>query len=191
MKRAASIVWIAFALAPGRAGAERVPVDRIAAVVEFPDAEGDVRIVLASTVEAIARMRVVERRSPDLLWAPLTGEFLAAVLDEVVNEILLYREAERLGLDRVSAEGIEDERARSAARFVEAERFQALVDAYGLSEAELREIFVRRRVVREFLAANVVPGASPGAAPDPEAVRADVARWVQALRGRAKVRILD
>ena len=191
MKRTASLVWLLSWLGPTVASAERVSVDRIAAVVEFPDAQGEVRILLASTVEAIARMRIVERRSADLLWAPLTGEFLDAVTDEVVNEILLYHEAERLGLDRVSAEGIEDERARTASRFEEPERFQALVDAYGLSDVELREIFTRRRVVREFLAANVVPGSSPGAAPDAEAVRANVARWVETLRSRARVRILD
>jgi hypothetical protein len=180
------VLLVALLLSPSVSAADRVLADRIAAVVELPDAEGEARIVLASTVEAIARMRLVERRSVDFLWAPLPPDLRDAVLDEVVNEILLYHEAERLGLDRVSAEGIEEERARTVARFVQPERFQAFVDAYDLTDSELREIFTRRRVVREFLAANVAP---PGG--DAGSVRADVARWVATLRSRAKVRVLE
>jgi len=186
---AGAILWLGLVARTARA--DRVGVDRVVAVVELPDAEGGVRIVLASTVEAIARMRIVERRSVDFLWSPISGELRAAVLDEVVNEILLYHEAERLGLERVSAEGIEEERARTVARFVEPARFQALVDVYDLTDAELREIFTRRRVVREFLAANVAPAAGAGISTAAATVREDVERWVRTLRSRAKVRVLE
>ncbi len=185
---AAVVVALGAAFGAGTARAERVLVDRVVAVVTPSDPQiPDARVVLASTLEIVARIRIVERRNPEMLWAPLTGEYLAAVLDEMVNEILLFDEAARLGLDRVSVEAAAQERAGFEARFLDPERLAEMWTAYDWTDADVSEYFRRRRVVREFLSANVSTLGGSGGAPD---VRAAVEYWVSSLRARSKVRVL-
>jgi len=215
---------VAAAVVPvvARADAPVVPggvrVDGVAAVVGGSAPGPGVDVILRSDVELRARMALGGQEGEPLPARSLPPDLLSATLDQLIGELLIAREAERV---RVSTP---DERdlAREMARFEEeaggADRLAALLERLGASRGEVEAMARRRALVAAFLQANLEgttvvtdaeldrayeTGEHPFTDRPIEEVRGDlrawlsrraldraVRRWVSVLRARTTVRVL-
>lgn len=210
------VALLASAVASGQVPGSRTRVEGVAAWVGPSGRPGSVAI-LRSDVVLRARMRLagrVGRAQADALPAAL----LRAALDELVGEVLIEREADRLHAARPSDAEVAEERARLAREAGGPEVLAALVEELGADDEELDRIARRRSYVDAFLRANLegttevsdaqverayAAGDHPFAGRPLEDVREplrawiqqrilsrDVARWIEVLRGRTSVRVL-
>ena len=204
-------------LVPGFVHARPAVVDRVVAVIETGDVGSRVSdIVMSSEVEVAARLALIERRAER---AVVDEGLRRAVLDQLVAEVLVYREAERLALAEVSPEDLARGREAFASRVGGPAALARFVSDNHLVAAEVLELVSRRVVVERFVQTNVRAGievsdedvareyarADHPFAGRPLAdvhdalrawlvetrFRAALDRWVRALRGRARVRILE
>lgn len=204
-------------LVPCVAYARPVTVDRVLAVIETGEVGSRVSdVVMSSEVEIAARLALLERRASD---RAVSEGLRRAVLDQLVSETLVYREAERLALSEVSADDVARGREALAARVGSAEILERFVADNHLSAAEVSQLVSRRVVVERFVQTNVRAGievsdeevAREYARTDHPFVgrpldevrdalrawlvetrfRAALERWVRALRGRGSVRVLE
>lgn len=202
--------------APGSAAAQRrLPAEAVAATVGGPTPAPGVDVVLLSDVVLRARIELAVAGSPPVRSLP--PELLVASLEQIVGELLVAREAARLG----TAEPTEGDRRRERERLVTTlggpERLEAFLRDNEATSAELDAIAERRARVTAFFRANLegtseisdaqvesryASGDHPFAdrlleeVREPlrawmasEAVRTAVARWLEVLRGRTVVRI--
>ncbi len=199
------------------AAQSRTRVEGVAAWVDaVAQGAGGVPI-LRSDVELRARMGVAGRTGRASL-TPLPPALLAATLDEIVGEVLIEREADRLRAARPSAADVRRSRERLVSSAGGPAVVQQLLALLGASDEELDVIARRRAYVEAFLHANlegstVISDAAVERAFEAgdhpfegrelgdvrELLRAwlsqrvlarDVARWIEVLRGRATVRVL-
>ena len=204
-------------LVPCVAYARPVTVDRVVAVIETGEVGSRVSdVVTSSEIEVAARLALVERRAAE---RSVTEGLRRAVLDQLVAEVLVYREAERLALAEVSPDDFARGRDALAARLGGAEVLERFAADNHLPPAEVSRLVSRRVVVERFVQTNVRAGievsdedvAREYARPDHPFVghpledvrdalrawlvetrfRAALDRWVRALRGRGHVRILE
>lgn len=195
-----------------------VRVDGLAAVVGALAPGAEALSIYRSDVELRARLALLRAGADDAAYGPLPPSLRKASLEEAIGEALIAWESARLSLARPSAEEVRRERQRLALGVGGEPRLQALTRAFGVEEAELEGMALRRAVVSDFLAANlegtleVTPlelerayaesahpfGAEPlDAARDKlrawllqQRLQAAVARWVESLKQRTPVRRL-
>jgi hypothetical protein len=206
------------ALAPHPAVAqEAVRAEGIAALVGGTAPGPGVVVVLRSDVVLRARIALAGR-TEQLPTGAIPDPLLAAALDEIVGEVLIAREADRLRAPRPSGEEIARERQRVESDAGGAQRLGELLRATSAGQAEVDAIARRRAYVSAFLRANLEGstivsdaevqrafdrGEHPftGRALDEvrEPLRAwiaqrtlerDVRRWIEVLRSRTAVRVL-
>jgi hypothetical protein len=192
-------------------------LDGIAALVGGATPGPGTRVILRSDVELRARLGLAGQ-SEQITPGPLPDALLVAVLDEIIGEELISREADRLRAAPPSDGEIARERERLIASSGGQERVDALLRAMDGSQAEIDAIARRRAYVAAFLRANLEGSAVIGDAQidrvyesgnhpfvghpladvrEPlrawivqRRVRRDVRRWVEVLRGRSTVRVI-
>jgi hypothetical protein len=213
----AAIFALAF-VADARAG-ERgaITVDGLAAVVGPTVSGADSAIILNSDVELLAHIAICGAGSNAPGSAALPSALLKAVLNEIIGEHLIAREAERV---RIAAPGPAEmvrERLRLEAAAGGVERFQRLLAVLSVSPAEIDKIVHRRALLTAFLSANLevttavtdsevdrayekfkdsLSDHTPVAAKEilrarlaRAALDRSIARWVTVLRARTPVRL--
>ena len=201
--------------ASGQAG---VPVraEGIAALVGSSTAGGPAAL-LRTDVSLRARLALAGRATR-LPVGPLPEALLAATLEELIGEVLIVREADRLRTTQPTVEEVEREQARLELEAGGADRVAALLSQVGAEPSEVAVIARRRAYVQVFLRANlegstVVSDAQVqrvyeseehpfGGRPLEEvqdllrawiaqgALMRDVRRWVEVLRSRSTVQVL-
>lgn len=213
----ALVVLSLAALASPAVAQDPTRVEGVAALVGGIAAGPGTAAILRSDVTLRARIAVAGQ-SARLPVGDLPDALLAATLDEIIGEVLIAAEADRLRASRPSAEDVARERARLEESAGGAERLSALLSRVGAEPAEVDAIARRRAYVEAFLRANLegstvvsdaqvervyASGEHPFADRPLEIVREvlrawiaretlqrDVRRWVEVLRSRATVRVL-
>lgn len=209
-------------LAPATRGAaqDRGPeweVDGVVAVVGAHTPGPLARVVLRSDVEVRARLAVAAR-SPGLPTMALPAPLLAATLEELIGELLVAREAERLHAPEPTDARVAEHRDELVRSLGGPEPFARFLATYDVSAEEIEDIARRRAFVDTFLRANLEgstlvsdaqlsevyeSGEHPFADRPLEEIRdalrawlgaaalsRDVARWIDVLRSRTPVRII-
>jgi hypothetical protein len=206
------------AVAGARAGDTRaVPVDGLAAVVGGSVSGADSAIILNSDVELLAHIAICGAGSNAPGSAPLPSALLKAVLNEIIGEHLIAREAERVRIAAPGSAEIARERLRLEVAAGGSGRFRQLLQVLSISPAEIDKIVHRRALLTAFLSANLevttavtdsevdraynefkesLADHTPEAAKEVLRVRLaraaldrSIARWVTVLRERAPVRL--
>lgn len=195
-----------------------IAADGIAALVGGPAPAPGVDLVLRSDVELRARIVLAGRTREGLPLGALPADLLRAVREEIIGEVLIAREAERVRVEEPREARIAQERRRLEETAGGAARLRELVRAVGAASAEIDAIARRRARVVAFLDANLegatvitdaqverafAAGDHPFAertleeAREPmrawlarQAIDRAVRRWVGVLRARTVVRTL-
>ncbi len=200
------------ALAQETAGAVRV--EGVAALIAGEGTRVPPVVILLSDVELRARLRLAGQREGIDASVPLPASLLRAVLDEMIGEALLAREAERTQVAEPTAAALEAERRRLWALGGGRARTQTLLGQLGADEDELSRMAERRAQAAVFLESNLqngrvmdaeiervyASGEHPFLGQDLEEVReamrvwllrgrvaSQVAQWVATLRERVHV----
>lgn len=173
--------------------------------------------ILRSDVVLRARLRLAGETAR-LPVGPVPEGLLAATLDEIIGEVLIAREADRLRAEAPAEEAIAEQRRRLEEQAGGSARLAALLRGVGASDDEVDAVARRRAYVDAFLRANLEgstvvtdvqvqrvyereshPFAGRPLPAVREVLRAwiaqqvlqrDVRRWVEVLRSRTTVRIL-
>jgi len=223
LRRAAGALAVTVVLAALARGAAAQPrgartrVEGVAAWVGGTGRGSGATPILRSDVELRARMAIAGQTGR-ITRVVLPEGLLAATLRQLVGEVLIEREADRLRAEVPSEEAIERARARLAEESGGVAVLGQLTEALGVSARELEAIARRRAYVEAFLRANLEgntvvsdsqverafeAGEHPFVGRDLDEVREvmrvwlarqvydrDVARWIEVLHNRARVRIL-
>ncbi|MBC7170941.1 MAG: hypothetical protein H5U40_00855 [Polyangiaceae bacterium] len=173
--------------------------------------------MLHSDVELVARLSIAARAGDPFAIRSLPDSLLSAALDQIVNEVLIAREADRVRGAHVGSRDLEREWGRLEQSLGGPSGVRSFLHHLGADEAELRQVAARRALVAAFLRAHLDGGEvvteaeveriyASGEHPfdgrpleevrEPlrahlraERLEAAVARWVRVLRGRTSVRI--
>jgi|GEM_PF-1877609 len=204
------VSFVCVALADGE-----LPAEGVVAVVGGPTPGPTTDVVLLSDVELRARIELAVASDGSLREVP--HDLLAATLEEIIGEILVAREATRLGTPDPSDGDIRREYDRLVASVGGPAILTALLARVGASSPEIDAIATRRARVTAFFRANLegsgdisdaqletayANGTHPfGDRPleeirealrawlATESVRHDVRRWLEVLRARTVVRV--
>lgn len=199
------------------AQAQRVRVEGVAALVGGSAPGPGTAVILRSDVTLRARI-ALGGATDRLPVGPLPAPLLAAALDELIGEVLIAREADRLRAAQPSADEIARELARLEAQAGGAARLNAILRAVSAGPDELEAIARRRAYVGAFLHANLegsttvsdaqvarvfesgehpFAGRTIDEVREPlraliaqRALRRDVRRWIEVLRRRTPVRVV-
>jgi hypothetical protein len=215
LRRAGVLLALALCLPPSVSA--QLLGDGVAAVVGGTTPGVGVDVVLHSDVELVARIELASRSGDAYAIARLPDTLLGATLDQLLGEVLIAREADRVQVATATAE----DRAREWQRIegglggpAGVRRFLRLT---GASEEELHRIADRRALVAAFLRANLsggelvsdadverlyASGEHPFLGQELSEVREalrvmlvrrrlteSVARWVRVLRARTPMRV--
>jgi len=190
----------------------------VAALVGGTAPGPNVLIVLESDVALEARLRLTGRSSGPLPLDALPNALMRAQLDEIVGQMLIVREAERVRVSPPTNRDIARQRQQLADLAGGEARLMELARALGVRSEEFATIARRRATVQRFLRANLEgaavvtdeeverayeAGDHPFIGQPFEEVReamrvlltrraidAAVQRWVTILRQRTPVRLL-
>jgi hypothetical protein len=132
--------------------AQPVRVEGVAAFVGGGTPGPGVVVILRSDVALRAELAVAARRRGD---APLPEPLLSAVLEELVSEGLIAREADRLRASPPTEAAVEEERQRLVADAGGEARVAEVLSRLEVSEDELEAVARRRAYVGAFLRANL------------------------------------
>ncbi|MBX7191505.1 MAG: hypothetical protein K1X94_05585 [Sandaracinaceae bacterium] len=191
------------------------PVEALVAVVGARTPSGGSDVVLLSDVELVAALALARGGATDVRPTPA---LLQAALDQIVGEVLIRREATRLGAVAPTGEEIARQSDAIARSIGGQDVLEALLTRHHASAAEIGMLAERRAIVERFLSANLegasevteadveeayAEAAHPFAGRPLEEVRealrawlrvtlvdAYVARWLTTLRGRVEVNVL-
>ncbi len=218
MRASSAIAACLLVLAAGAARAqESVRVEGVAAIVGGTTPGAGATVIYRS--DAVLRARIaLAGHSERLPTGPIPEPLLAAALDELVGEVLIEREADRLRAARPDDAEVARERDRIAQQAGGPERLDALLRAVGAGDDEVDAAARRRAYVDAFLRANlegstVVSDAQLARVYESErhpfagrpleevrdllrawiaqqALQRDVRRWIEVLRRRTTVRIV-
>ncbi len=206
---------LALALGPTAASAQRPPAEALVAVVGARTPSQGASVVLLSDVELVAAIALA--RGGVAPTAPTPG-LLDAALSQIVGELLIRREAMRLGTEPPTEDEVAQQRDALERSIGGAAALDALLARLHASRDEIDVLAERRAVVERFLGANL-EGASEVTAADVEEAYAEaahpfadrpldevrealrawlrvtlvdayVARWLATLRGRTDVNVL-
>lgn len=220
--RAAALVL--FVVVSSSAGAQAPPVpggvraDGLAAIVGGNTPASGTEVIFESDVELRARIHLAGQTTGALPTGPLPRGLLRATLDELVGEVLIAREAERVRITEPTKADVAREVTRLEHDAGGADRLERLLHAAGASRGEVKAMAQRRAVVQSFLSANLEgatvvtdaelervyeTGSHPFTGRPFEEVKGElrawlarqaleraVKRWVSVLRGRTTVRVL-
>ena len=194
--------------------------DGMAAVIASASAGSETapEVILISDVELRARLRLAGQTQGPLPLGPLGGSLLRATLDELVGEVLIAREADRIRVAAPTEADVARERRGLMAQAGGETRYRALLEALGASPAEVLVMAERRARVRVFLQANLAgearvterqledafrSGEHPFLGQELDDVREvlrvylvrqaldrALRRWIEVLRGRSAIRPL-
>lgn len=198
--------------------ARGVRVDGIAAVVGGSAPGPGVDVILRSDVELRARIALSGQSHRSVGFVALPDGLLAATLDELVGQVLIAREAERVRVATPTDADVSREVRRLEEEAGGASRLADLLSLLGASQAEVEKLARRRALVASFLQANLEgttvitdaqvervyeEGEHPFTDRPLEEVRDDlrawlarialdraVGRWVSVLRARTPVQLL-
>lgn len=199
---------------PTPVDAQPLPAEALVAIVGAETPQEGTDLVLLSDVDLRARLDL----GPSGISATPPPALYAATLDEIIGELLLAREAERLRASEPSDADVRAQRQRLVATLGGEAALATLLHRLGAEDAEIDAIARRRAVVEAFLRANLegsttvsdahveevfetnahpFGGMTLDQAREPlrawlamQALSADVARWVDVLRDRTVVRVL-
>ncbi|MDB4930061.1 MAG: hypothetical protein JWM10_2545 [Myxococcaceae bacterium] len=113
-----------------------------------PESDPTPRFVLRSDFVLLLRTELATRGAPDALHVPVDDTVSSAVLEQLMAEAVVAREAQRAGLDAVEAAELAGARALLVARMGPAVTVEALLRETGAATEEF-EALLRRRVVAE------------------------------------------
>lgn len=222
---AASAVFVALLSGTGVArgessGGNTTTVDRIVAVVEGSGARGEeAEIITLFELVVEARLVRAERQgSVEEAMSGLSEALLDAVLRTAIDQLLIRKEATRLGVVTISRASTERERQAMELRLGGAEALATLLQVTGAPEDLIEAIATRRAMVNDFVArsvtlsvrlsdAEVAAGYRAGGHPfegrpldevreqleahlTAERRRELLEEWLSDLRDRARVRVL-
>jgi len=224
LKLGAPGIALALLLAPGFARADApvatggTRIDGIAAAVGGAAPGPGVDVVLVSDVELRARLAMAHDTPSSIFVRRIPRAVMRATLDQLVGELLIAREAERVRVTAPTDAQVARERERLEQEAGGAARLAELLAHLGGTAEELDTMALRRAQVAAFLQANLegatvvvdeevervfATGEHPFADQPLEDVREvlrawiarrildrTVRRWVNALRARTTVRIL-
>lgn len=200
-----------------RGGGAAHAVDGIVAIVGGHTPSPTTQVVLRSDVELRAHLAIAAR-APDAPRAELPAELLAAMLQEIIGELLIAREAERLHAPEPAAAQIARQREQLVSSLGGEETFARFLAAHDVDPSEIDAIAHRRAFVDDFLRANLEGSTLVSDAQVEEvyasgehpfvdrtldevreplrawlgnaALQRDVRRWIEVLRGRTPVRVV-
>ena len=132
-----------------------VRADGIVAVVGGTAPGPGVDVVLSSDVELRARIALSSRVAGSAASVPLPGDLRAAALEQIVGELLIAREAERVRVASPTEAELRAERDRLEAEAGSADRLRALMRRLGAGQEELAAVVRRRALVGGFMRANL------------------------------------
>ena len=199
------------------ASAQARHVDGIVAIVGGHSPSSQTDVVLRSDVELRAWLALAAE-APDLPGVQVPEELLHATLDQIIGELVIAREAERLHAAQPNEEQIRRQRDELVRSLGGEERLRALIERLSIDPGEIDAIAERRAFVDAFLRANLEGstlvsdaeveerherGDHPFAGRPLDEVREllrawlasqalerDVRRWIQVLRSRTAIRIV-
>lgn len=132
-----------------------VRADGIAAVVGGTAPGRGVDVVLHSDVELRARIRLSGEGGGGPATARLTEERRRLALDEIVGEVLIAREADRIQVTEPDEADVQSQLAKLEELAGGQERLDRLLRAIGATQREVRKTAERRALVDAFLRANL------------------------------------
>lgn len=214
-------VLLAPALASAQtASAQTIPpraIDGVVAIVGGHTPGPTTQVVLRSDVELRAYLAIAAR-SPDARRVEPPPELLAATFQEILGELLIAREAERLHAAEPTPAQVARQRDELVRSVGGEEPFARFLAAHDVDPSEIDAIAHRRAFVDDFLRANLegstlisnaqveevyASGEHPFVDRPLEEVREplrawlgaatlqrDVRRWIEVLRDRTPVRIV-
>jgi hypothetical protein len=198
--------------------AQAVRGDGIAAIVG-DGASGGAETILHSDVELVARLSIAARTGDPFATPSLPAPLLSAALEQIIGEVLIAREADRVQVARAAREDRDRELDRIVRSLGGEEGSARFLGRAGVTDDELRRLAHRRALVAAFLRANLsgtelvtdadverlhASGDHPFVGRPLEEVREPlravllrqrlavaVERWVRVLRARTEVRVLS
>jgi hypothetical protein len=214
--RARASLALVLALATASASAQSFRGDGVAAVVGGTTPGPGVDVVLHSDVELVARLALATQAGDAFAVAVLPASLLGAALEQLLGEVLIAREADRVQVAEATAEDRAREWERIEGKLGGPEGVRRFLELSGASEGELHRIAERRALVAAFLRTNLsggelvsdadverlyASGEHPFLGQDLSEVREalrvmlarrrlaeSVARWVDVLRARTPMR---
>lgn len=132
-----------------------VRADGIAAVVGGAAPGAGVSLVLISDVDLRARILLSGRLGRPAAGVPVPRGLLASTLDQIVGELLIAREAERVRVTPPAPGAIARERARLQEEAGGVTVLTELIRRTGATREEVAAIARRRALVAAFLQANL------------------------------------
>lgn len=212
--------WLALAsllswVAPAVAHAQARPVEALIAVVGARTPSQGASVVLSSDVELVAAIALARN---GVTSDATTPRLLQAALDQIIGEVLIRREALRLGAVAPTPDEIAQQREALERSIGGSAALDALLVRLHADRAEIDVLAERRAVVERFLGANL-EGASEVTEADVDEAYAEaahpftgrpleevrealrawlrvtlvdayVARWLATLRSRTEVNVL-
>jgi hypothetical protein len=194
-----------------------VRVDGVAVLVGGNGPGEGVDVILRSDVELRARLALLSDDADRALRAALPPALLSATLSELIGEVLIAREAERVQIASPAAADVQREKQRLIVSAGGLAHVEALLHELGASQAELDAVAKRRAVAAAFLSANLegamlvtdnevelryqaeaasFAGLDPAKAREliraslrSEALNHNIERWVRVLQARTPLRI--
>lgn len=167
-------------------------LDAVIASIE-PESDPSPRFVLQSDYVLLLRTELAMRGAPDALHVRVDESVSLPVLEQLMAETVVVREAQRAGLDTVDAAELSAAREDLASRMDDVGGIEALLRETGASAAEF-DALLRRRVVSErYLLSRRPELLEPSdddlrAALEQDRYRALVAAASSPSEGRAEVR---
>lgn len=141
------------AAAPAPVGGPQL-LERVVAV--FTSAgEGKRAALTLSELEVEARLALVGRGAVEAASAPLPDDTLAASMDWLIAELLLYEEARRLELHHVEPAEVQREVEALQARFPSEEAFRFFLHTHEIARSDLARTARRRLVVVRYLESRI------------------------------------
>lgn len=123
------------------------PLDAVLVSIE-PESDPTPRFVLQSEYVLLLRTELATRGAPGALRVGVDPTVSLPVLEQLMAETVVVREAQRAGLDGVEPDELAAARAQLIARMAPAVTIDALLRETGTSAPEL-DALLRRRVVAE------------------------------------------
>jgi hypothetical protein len=132
-----------------------VRVEGIAAVVGARAPGPTATLVLRSDVALYASIVLSGRVEGSVLGTPLPADLLEATLDQIIGEVLIAREAERVRVAPPNEADLARERERLVAEGGGEQKLRELIRRAGASNEEVEAIVLRRALVTAFLKLNL------------------------------------
>lgn len=156
----AFLLLLAPVASPASPSGEAALLDQVVAAVSPGGRSGHRTLITRSDLELEARILFVSRGAAAAAAGQLPEDTLAAALDWLIAEHLLFSEAESLDVAAVEPAAIERELAALQARFGTTGAWEAFLRAQEITGADLARIVRRRLVVDGYVGSRLRLGMS-------------------------------